>query len=286
MKIELGQITEAQAKKINAAFVAAVKNDTTYVAGFTVNHLWDRERMPNTPFDRSETLKTGTMVLIYTGKYGTPKNKYVVCRVTSAKNDNPVEPVVRITDGASSWRASEAMCLVYPEKVTVSAYPKDDNLTWWDSQKIGTVVHYRNGDLSWVRGVIVATPGSNTMKATALVGEWDEYDLPSYDPDGSVYYPHHSDTVIKGGEFRPHFSNMHEARPRGGPSPAKLKPINLKLPPLTQAQKDYAALEKLRKQVIAFLEPFDLASETKKLSKPKLLKALRKAKAALAVNFK
>lgn len=286
MKMNLGPITEAQAKKINAKFVAAVKSDSTYQAGFTPNHLFDLNRMENTPFDRSETLKRGTMVLIWTGEHCEPKNKYVICRVTEAVNNNPVEPVIRISDGTASWRTSEAMCLIDPKPVTTSAYPKDDNLTWWDAQKVGAVVHYRNGEKSWVRGVIVATPGgTNQMKATALVGDWSDYDLPSYEPDGSVYYPHHSDTVKKGGEFRPHYSNMHEARPRGG-SPAKLKPISLKLPPLTQAQKDYAALEKLRKQVIDVLSPFDLAAETQKLSKPKLLKALRKAKAALAVNFK
>jgi hypothetical protein len=167
---------------------------------------------------------------------------------------------------------------------------RDEGEAWYDSLKVGQTVHYHNGFKQYVRCVVVKgrdvhlakdAPDRNVLKATALVGEWRDYDLPKRGDDGEVIPGHYADMVIKGETFRPNASNVYEYTKYGrktDPDPAKMKPLDLTPPGMTKDQEEAARLWKIVEQVYAAIQLSDDEQKTlgdirtrRKPSTPKLL---------------
>lgn len=116
---------------------------------------------------------------------------------------------------------------------------------YYNSLKDGDIVHYGNGRKEFVRCEVVTKDGEKALKAIALVGEWQQYDLPSRQKDGNVYVPHHAKMVLEGGTMQPHHSNIVES---GWGSQIKhdlalirsLPAIDLTVPPMTPEEKKEA----------------------------------------------
>ena len=126
---------------------------------------------------------------------------------------------------------------------------------WWESQKIGAVVHYDNSFGEYVRGVIVEHEGQKQMRATALVGTgWKR--LWSRSADGTVHYEHHAQEVIDGKLMQPNASNMVEypEHKLHGADPRQMTPLSLDVPEMTAAERKLAEIAKLHKAVKKALE--------------------------------
>lgn len=162
---------------------------------------------------------------------------------------------------------------------------------FYDTLKVGDIVHYSNGFAQFVRCEVVGiagdmTVGSSELKAgdvalrpIALVGEvgrrqredgswvhgWASYDLPRYMPDGTVHYGYHVERVMKGDLMRPSASNLWEYpefhdRKRlldAGIDPTKMKPISLDPPPMDAEMKRRVPLVKALAEIRSKVESAD-----------------------------
>jgi hypothetical protein len=147
---------------------------------------------------------------------------------------------------------------------------------WWESQKIGAVVHYDNAFGEYVRGVIVEHEGQKQMRATALVGNWRS--LWSRSADGTVHYSHHAQEVIDGKLMQPNASNMveyPEHQLKDNPDPRKLSARSLDVPAMTPAERKLAEIAKLHQAVKKALEVESGAGELATRMRNALLEAKR-----------
>jgi hypothetical protein len=131
--------------------------------------------------------------------------------------------------------------------------------TWWNSQEVGATVHYHNGFGQYVRGVIVEENGEKKMRCTALVGNWQDYDLPRIDAAGNLHLSHYVRRIVEGdGEtMQPNYSNMVEAvgvREGKGEDPRGKPAIDLTLPQASGEQAEAARLMAIREQVMSLLQ--------------------------------
>jgi hypothetical protein len=111
----------------------------------------------------------------------------------------------------------------------------DEHDQFYANLPVGATVHYRNHNDSFVRCTVVETDGKKALLPVALVGNWRSCDLPQRQQDGTIYYPYHPKKIMDGETFEPNYSNVWESKPEG-PNPMALKPINLEVPPMTEAE--------------------------------------------------
>jgi hypothetical protein len=124
----------------------------------------------------------------------------------------------------------------------------DENDRFYDNLKVGQIVHYHNGFKQYVRCRAIETDGTKKLLATALVGNWSDYDLPGRYSDGTECIPTWAKWVKEGHIFDPNVSCIYEGNP-SGPDPATMPELSLEVPPMTQEQKyyreAYTALKKI-----------------------------------------
>lgn len=136
---------------------------------------------------------------------------------------------------------------------------RDDHDRFWAGTQIGEVLHYHHGFGAYVRGVVVNHNGKKCLQPTALVGDWQEYDLPSRSETGEVRYS-------SGGRFfdsdpwqpsptcmfeHPSFSAPHG---RGQCNdPTGLDPIDLTIPTPTAEEAERERLHRLRVELASLL---------------------------------
>ena len=86
----------------------------------------------------------------------------------------------------------------------------DDHDSYFASLPIGSIVHYDEGFGKFVRCVRVEGERGHRLKPIALVGNWDAYDLPRRNPDGSVGYSSGGRLMEPGFTFEPNYSSIWE----------------------------------------------------------------------------
>lgn len=127
---------------------------------------------------------------------------------------------------------------------------------FWESQKVGDIVHYHNSFGQFVRGEIVEHEGKKQMKSIALVGDWKGYDLPQRNADGSIRYSYNAKKVLEGDIWQPSDSCVYEApsysesnNSRYG-DPREMPAIDLTLPEMDAEEIARANREVLIKKVL------------------------------------
>jgi len=143
----------------------------------------------------------------------------------------------------------------------------DKSKAFYDGLKPGSIVHYNSCRNSYVRCQVMP---NKQLVPIALVGNWQEYDLPRRYADGSICNGYHADSIVEHKEFQPHASNVYEYnitqsfsnQPIGFDKeidPRGLAAIDLSVPPMTaeeslQASK-YQLLNKIRELVESIKNP-------------------------------
>ncbi len=110
------------------------------------------------------------------------------------------------------------------------------------AKKPGDIVHYHNGFGDFVR---YEMQPDRQWKPIALVGNWKN-DLPRRCTNGSIYYPYHAKAILTGelrdapGNVTTIYETMSDkARFQ---DPATMQPVDLTLPPMTEAEEAQAKL--------------------------------------------
>lgn len=120
----------------------------------------------------------------------------------------------------------------------------DDSTAFFEGLTPGSIVHYSNRHDQFVRCQV--TP-DHQLLSIALVGNWQEYDLPKRQKDGTVHLGYHAEQIKSGKTFRPHASNVWEYNVTKTKNqqpinfgrwqdPTQMVPMSLEVPPLTDPQ--------------------------------------------------
>jgi hypothetical protein len=110
---------------------------------------------------------------------------------------------------------------------------------FWNNQVIGSILHYREGNETFVRGKVVQDgTGKVGFKKIGLVGNWRKWDLPFRTRSGSVTEGgYHAKQVAEGVWCQPHETDIYESpkfnRARCLMDPSTLPMINLTVPDMT-----------------------------------------------------
>lgn len=128
----------------------------------------------------------------------------------------------------------------------------DDCDKFYDSLRPGQIVHYHNGFGCYVRCEVVLEDQIK-LKQIALVGDWQDYDLPKRLPDGEILYSYHAEKVMNQELFRPNATNLWEFKPEGE-DPSKFPVIDLSVPDMTPEQKELADLWSCVNAIRKFLD--------------------------------
>lgn len=101
---------------------------------------------------------------------------------------------------------------------------------WWDSQEVGTILHYHNGfgefvrcevvDGPWASGLSGEEHTSKHLQPVALVGEWRRHNLR---PEGF----HAKKVLNREGGWRPNTGNIYEHPDYVGSSDKGINPTDL-----------------------------------------------------------
>lgn len=123
----------------------------------------------------------------------------------------------------------------------------DDNATFLQKQKVGTILHYNNGFNQYVRQEVVEVNGKKKLKPIALVGDWRQFDLPHRDERGKIYYPYNAKRVVEQElSDRLQISTTYESpkcvKRDKMLDPRNLPVIDLTVPPMTAEQTEAAKL--------------------------------------------
>jgi hypothetical protein len=86
----------------------------------------------------------------------------------------------------------------------------DAHEDYYANLPVGTIVHYDNGFGQFVRCERVEGPKGKRLRELALVGNWDDYDLPRRMPDGSIHFGYHAEGVIEGRQMEPNYGSIWE----------------------------------------------------------------------------
>ena len=129
-------------------------------------------------------------------------------------------------------------------------------------QPEGAYLHYHNGFGQYIRKIVVKHEGKNWVKDVALVGNWERYDLPRRNSDGTENWPFSAKSV-RDGELHDklQISTLYEHpgfRPFGGArhfDPRTAEPIKLEIPPMTDRELECAKNWNLIKQIESILRP-------------------------------
>jgi hypothetical protein len=168
----------------------------------------------------------------------------------------------------------------------VFAQLADEHESYFASLKIGEIVHYHNAFGAFVRCEVVmgvdkfvqSGKSEKMLKPIALVGKWNDYDLPHRAPDGSIRQGTHAKDIAEGECFKPNASNIYENKPSCGRGidPRGLPAIDLTVPPMTAEQEVQAKLWTAVRAAQAVLGESDVRDP-----KARLEEALKVIQAAL-----
>lgn len=121
---------------------------------------------------------------------------------------------------------------------------------FYENLAVGTTVHYHNAFNKFVRCTVSA---DHRLLPIALVGAWDKTDLPYRLPNGKIYYPYHSLSIMEKKLFQPHHSNIYEFEGtslRFKTDPRSLPALSLDVPDMTEEQarmaRAWACVEELQ----------------------------------------
>lgn len=128
---------------------------------------------------------------------------------------------------------------------SVFAEVQADRARFWDTIKIGTVLHYADSKNRFVRGEIAEQDGQKVLIPTALLGEWHPWEAATRTPTGEIAYGYHAQKIIAGEGWRPApdllVENGNEDR---YPGLRDATEVSLVLPPMTPAEEDAASTER------------------------------------------
>lgn len=166
---------------------------------------------------------------------------------------------------------------------------RNEQTDWFASLKIGDIYHYHNGFGQFVRCMVVHDQDEqlgvymNRFQPIALVGNWQNYDLPKRQSDGRVHLPYHASKVVNAtGAWQPSLTCIYEhpdysrAYTSYG-DPRTMEPISLNVPEMTSAEIELADLTKACSTVIELLSG-------NRLSADEYRTAMRKAATILLQN--
>jgi len=106
---------------------------------------------------------------------------------------------------------------------------RDEHGDFYANLKENQIVHYHNGFCQFIRCRVVIKDDETELMPIAMVGDWEEYDLPRWQ-NGEVYYGIHAEKIVMGETMTPNYSHIYEApgfRDRHNVDPNKLQPIDL-----------------------------------------------------------
>tara|TARA_Y100000034_G_scaffold115043_1_gene151807 strand:- start:712 stop:1428 length:717 start_codon:yes stop_codon:yes gene_type:complete len=106
---------------------------------------------------------------------------------------------------------------------------RDDHADFYATLKEGQILHYHGGFGEYTRCRVVLKDGEPELLPIALVGEWKDYDLPSWSC-GEIHYGYHAEQIINGETMTPNYSNIYEApdfHDRYKVNPNTFEPIDL-----------------------------------------------------------
>jgi len=130
---------------------------------------------------------------------------------------------------------------------------------WWASRKVGETLHYHNAFGKFVRGIVVEQDGEKKLCPTALVGKWDDYDLPQRRPDGSIHLGYHAEKIQEKDAWQANSGCMYEADPgrlnRYG-DPSKMDAIDLSVPELVGEAAAKAKLEQAKQAISTLADDY------------------------------
>lgn len=93
-----------------------------------------------------------------------------------------------------------------------TAHQQTDTSAFYAALKRGQIVHVLSaGTKGWLRCRAVAAPDGMMLQPFALVGKWDERDLPYEHPTLGLRVPRDIGLVLTGGTFRPWPGIIYEA---------------------------------------------------------------------------
>jgi hypothetical protein len=115
---------------------------------------------------------------------------------------------------------------------------------FYESLKVGQVLHYENFGNCWVRCEVVKVDNGQALQAIALVGFWPQHELATRSLDGTIHKGYYVEKIEGGIWFQPSESNVYEWKfPNGDPrwtlqgsGPQDLQPLSWELPELTPAE--------------------------------------------------
>lgn len=124
----------------------------------------------------------------------------------------------------------------------------NDHDAFYDSLRIGQIVHYHNGFGTFVRCEVSV---DKQLKPLALVGNWRSHDLPRRLATGEIEGGYWYKRIVDKELSKPNATNIWEfyrnADPKRIPAgmncdPTSMKPIDLQVPEMTEEQKHVAEL--------------------------------------------
>ena len=124
----------------------------------------------------------------------------------------------------------------------------NDHEAFYNSLKIGQIVHYHNGFNSYVRCEVVE---DKKLKSIALLGNWHSHELPRRLPTGEILDTYWSKKIKEGDVSKPNATNIWEfyENNKNNKKPANMTddptvmtPINLELSAMTEDEKRNAEL--------------------------------------------
>lgn len=109
---------------------------------------------------------------------------------------------------ARGLRLADIEPLVEYDKRTEAMFEAHED--FYANLPVGTIVHYDNGFAQFVRCVRVAGPKGKRLQPLALVGNWQDYDLPRREVDGSINDRYHVRMIREGECFEPNYGSIWE----------------------------------------------------------------------------
>lgn len=114
---------------------------------------------------------------------------------------------------------------------------------YYSTLQVGQVVHYNNGDKSFVRCETVDDDGEMKLKPVAMVGEWSKHYLPMRRLNGSICLSHYPKMIAEGEYFTPHTSCIYEHMDhKGNYDPRNLPAVDLSVAEMTDQEAKIAKL--------------------------------------------
>ena len=174
----------------------------------------------------------------------------------------------RVIDEGDNWGqikpfdADDILAAIGHRRITNELIHHTD--AYYESLKVGQVLHYENFGDCWVRCEVVKVDNGQALQPIALVGFWPQHELANRSLDGSIYKGHYVQKIEKQEPFTPHESNIYETKfPNGDPrwalqgsGPQDLQPLSWELPELTPAEQvragQWQRINEIRQLIVGY----------------------------------